>query len=80
MVDKIQKAINRLTPKERKAVKSVLYKIKNAKQEGLDIKKLKGRTDIYRVRIGKNRIIFRMDGDKIKILTIERRSDNTYNL
>ena len=79
-MDKIAKALSNLAPKEREAVKNILLKIKAGSFSGLDLKKLKSRDDIFRVRKGKIRIIFeKKSGGKIMILAVERRSDNTYN-
>jgi mRNA-degrading endonuclease RelE of RelBE toxin-antitoxin system len=78
MVDKIEKALKKLTEKERREVKSILIKIQKGKTEDLDIKKLKGRNDIFRVRKGRIRIIFQKNNENISILFIERRSDKTY--
>lgn len=47
---------------------------------GLDVKKLQGRNDIYRVRKGMFRIIFRkIPNVENAIIAVERRSDTTYN-
>jgi mRNA-degrading endonuclease RelE of RelBE toxin-antitoxin system len=79
-MDKISKVLTKLDVKERAIVKNILEKITGNDWLGLDIKKLKDRVDIFRVRKGKLRIIYRLDKDKnVFILTIERRSDNTYN-
>lgn len=78
-MDKIVKALKKLAAGEKKIVKAILVKINCHDFNRLDIKKLKGRQDIYRVRKGKIRIIYRLDNNKIFILTVERRSDNTYN-
>lgn len=59
-------------------MKEILLKIKSKNLEDLDIKKLKGREDVFRIRKGKLRIIFIYKKQKIYILSIERRSDNTY--
>lgn len=76
----IAKALEKLRPAERKKIKDILLKLKNNNLSHLDIKKLKGREDIYRLRQGRIRIIYRIDNkDNIFVLTIERRSDNTYN-
>ena len=78
-MDKIKKALERLTPKEREKTKSILIEIKNRRFKNLDVKKLKGREDIFRVRKGQVRIVYRVDGrEGIFILTIERRNDTTY--
>lgn len=77
-MDKIAKALKKLSDSERAAVKIILLKLKSKELDNLDIKKLKGRDDIFRVRKGKIRIIYKITSDKIFILTIERRNDNTY--
>lgn len=78
-MDKISKALKKFTEKERNQIKQILQKINSGDFKNLDIKKLKGRDDIFRVRYGKIRIIYRVDADKnIFILMIERRNDNTY--
>lgn len=78
MVDKIQKALNKLSEKEKYIIKKLLVNLKEGKTINPDIKKLKGRDDIYRIRKGKIRIIYRITNEEIFLLAIERRSDNTY--
>ncbi|MBI5230334.1 MAG: hypothetical protein HY981_03500 [Candidatus Magasanikbacteria bacterium] len=78
MTDKIQKSLDTLSEKEKEVVKDLLIKIKTGRLLGVDIKKLKGREDIYRVRKGKIRIIYRTSADGIYLLAIERRSETTY--
>jgi len=81
MVDKIQKALNKLADKEKKKIKQILLDLKSKKFIGYDIKKLKGRDDIYRIRKGKVRIIYKInESGEIYLLTLERRSDTTYSL
>ncbi len=78
-MDKIQKALGKLTEKERKKVKEIVTQLKNRRIENLNIKKLKGREDVFRIRKGKIRIIYRTDiKNDILILSISRRSDTTY--
>ncbi len=80
-MDKISKALQKLAPKEKKIAKRILAKLKEKSLAGFDIKKLKGYNDIYRIRKGKIRIIYRIDkGGNNWLITIERRTDNTYNL
>lgn len=79
-MDKILKALNKFNRKEQDKIKSVLVKINKNQVSVLDVKKLKGRDDIYRVRSGKIRIIYRQKDGVIKLLAIERRSDITYNV
>lgn len=79
-MNKIHKVLRSLSSKERSSIENILQKIVRGNFTGLDIKKLKDRPDIFRVRKGSLRIIFRqVAGKGFVILTIERRSDNTYN-
>ena len=79
-MDRIDKALSKLTAREREKVGAILKQLNKTDITGLDIKKLKGREDIFRVRKGSLRIIYRVvaTGD-IVILEIARRSDTTYN-
>lgn len=78
-MDKIAKALRRLSAKEQKIIKAILLKIKSGQITELDLKKLKDRDDVFRVRKGDLRILFRRNEDgTIKILALERRSDTTY--
>lgn len=79
-MDKIEKALKKLTPKEREIVKKILTNLQNQQLQNLDLKKLKGHDNIFRVRHGKIRIIYRVDqSGAIFVLAVERRSDTTYN-
>ncbi len=77
-MDKIAKALKKLTPKEREAVKQVLTRLLARNTTGLDVKKLVGREDIFRVRKGDVRIIYRLTKLGIFVLAIDRRSESTY--
>jgi len=77
-MDKIKKALRKLSQKERNRTKEVLKKINQAETRSLDLKKLKGYSDIFRVRKGDLRIIYRQTGKQIFILRIERRKEKTY--
>ncbi len=78
-MDRISKALKKLTPQERLQIKDILLKLQRSILKGLDIKKLKSRNDIFRVRKGKVRILFRRTGSgDFFILVIERRAEKTY--
>jgi len=77
-MDKITKAVKKLTAKERQVVKRILTQLANSNTTGLDIKKLVARDDIFRVRKGDIRIIYRHTSGSVFILAIERRSESTY--
>lgn len=77
-MDKLAKALKKLTQKERSRTKKILQRLKANDLVGLDIKKLKDRADIFRVRNGDLRIIYQLANNEIKILTLERRNEKTY--
>lgn len=78
-MDKIEKALIKLTPREREWVKTILLTLNSRNTGSLDIKKLKERADIFRVRKGKIRILHRLDeSGSIYILKISRGNERTY--
>lgn len=78
-MDKIAKALEKLNEKERVKLKALLKKIKAGDLASLDLKKLKGRQDVFRARQGDLRIIFVKQSEDIKILSLERRASKTYH-
>ncbi|NCO44096.1 hypothetical protein GW889_01045 [Candidatus Berkelbacteria bacterium] len=77
-MDKIEKALKKLSGKERQKVKTILERLKAHDLTGLNIKKLKDRDDIFRVRSSDLRIIYQSNNSQINILAIERRNEKTY--
>ena len=80
-MDKIEKELQKLTVKERKQIDQILLKLEAGVTKGFDIKKLKGYADIFRMRKGNIRIIYRTNNKgTIFILSIERRREDTYKI
>ena len=77
-MDPIAKFLNKLLPKEKDVLEDIITRIFAHDFTGLDVKKLKGADNRFRVRKGSVRIIFRKEDNNIFILTVERRSDTTY--
>jgi len=77
-MDRLDKVLQTLDRKEKKVVRDILVKIKNKDFKNLDIRKLKSKNNIFRVRKGKIRIIYHLKQERIMILSIERRSEKTY--
>jgi len=78
-MDRIEKALKSLNHKERQKLKDILVQINDGDFRNLDLKKLKVRTDIYRIRKGNIRVILhKTKNNSIKILVIEYRSSKTY--
>jgi mRNA-degrading endonuclease RelE of RelBE toxin-antitoxin system len=78
MADKIQKALQKLKPKERQIIYAIIKQLVAGNIDKLDIKQLKGNKDIYRVRKGDIRIIYFRDNQNIKLLQVARRNEKTY--
>lgn len=77
MPDKVSKFINSLDKKTRARLKKRLIDLKNnsIKPSG-DIKKLKGcKEDLYRLRMGKIRIIYKINNNNIEIIDIDYRGN-----
>jgi mRNA interferase RelE/StbE len=77
-MDKVSKAIQKINSKDALKIADTLELLLTNKVEGLDIKKLKGHTDIFRIRVQTYRIIFKRDTDTIQILYIGKRNEKTY--
>jgi mRNA interferase RelE/StbE len=78
-MDKIAKLLKKLSTKEREHLEKTLTLLLSGNTKSLDIKKLKGIEEIYRVRVGSLRIIFQKNGSEIRILEISRKSEHTYD-
>ena len=74
----IKKLLSKFNKEEREFIQFLIEKITSLNWQGLDVKKLKGYQDIFRIRKGKIRIIFSKDQKEISIITIVCRSENTY--
>jgi len=78
MSDKIAKALSKLSAQEKAKIKQILEQIKSGQLSDVDLKRLKGHKDIFRIRKGDLRVIYRSADSQISILAIERRSEKTY--
>ena len=77
-MNKLDKFLSRLDKKTRAIVAKVTALILLGDFSMLDLKKLKGSQERYRVRVGRIRIIFDKTKNGNKIQDISYRDDNTY--
>jgi len=77
-MDKISKLLKKLSSKERERLKETLALLLSDDTASLNVKKLKGADDVYRVRTGNLRVIFQKHGKEIQVLEVSRRDENTY--
>jgi mRNA interferase RelE/StbE len=78
-MNKLDKFLFKLEKKIREVVKKSMFLIMSGDFSTLDIKKLKGSQNRYRVRVGRVRIIFDQTSIGNKIQDISFRDDNTYS-
>ena len=79
MSSELEKLLAKISPKEKKNLENIIEKIITSNVKGLDMKKVVGYDDVFRVGKGNFRIIFKITKTDTKIVSIERRSDTTYN-
>jgi mRNA-degrading endonuclease RelE of RelBE toxin-antitoxin system len=80
-MDKIKKLLAKLNAKELRAILLVMQQIQLDHSKVPGIKKLKGHSDLYRVRVGKYRIIFKIDeaaSNAGEIVRITKRNEDSY--
>ena len=76
----LKKLLSKFSREDRVILEHLIDRIISLSWDNLDIKKLKGYQDIFRLRKGKLRIIFIKTGKSISIINIERRKETTYKL
>ncbi len=79
-MDKISKILSKLNSKEKDQIKNIVKALQLGRFHNLDIKKLKGTSDIFRVRKGNIRVIYQIRNNQTFILKVGRRKETTYNL
>jgi len=78
-MDKIDKSLLKIPYKQRQAILKVTQQIANDDFAKLDLKKLKGSKEYFRVRVGNYRIILRLrSGQTPLIVNITKRNEKTY--
>ena len=76
----LKKLLFRFNLEDRIVLEVLIEKIISLNWRGLDIKKLQGYDDIFRLKKGKLRIIFYKRRLGISIINIDRRNEKTYRL
>ncbi len=77
-MDKIDKFLNKLNKQESLKVLNAIAGILSGKTASYNLKKLRGYSDVYRVRVGTIRIIYKQLETDIEVLDIGRRNEKTY--
>jgi len=77
-MDKIDKALSKLTFKDKERIRNIIRALQLGRFDNMDIKKLKGFRDVFRVRKGELRIVYQLSVRRIIILKIDKRKEDTY--
>jgi mRNA-degrading endonuclease RelE of RelBE toxin-antitoxin system len=77
-MDKAYKIIRKLQSKYRNTIENEINDILDGNLKGKDVKRLQGKRNYFRVRKGKFRIIFTTEGEKISIVKVAHRDNQTY--
>lgn len=77
-MNETEKLLKKLNSSTRNQIERTLLKIYANQLDGLDIKALKGSKGVYRVRVGRYRIIYRQIAAKNELISIGLRNEKTY--
>lgn len=78
-MDRTKKFLKKLPDTQQDEIDEILYKIERGEIRGLDIKKLKGHQNLYRVRVGSIRIVFSKEDGGPNVIFVGRRGDSKYS-
>jgi mRNA-degrading endonuclease RelE of RelBE toxin-antitoxin system len=78
-MNKIQKFIDRLSKDKKLIVFETIDNVILGRLDNLDVRKLRGKENTFRVRIGRIRVIFVQRENGYEIIDVTNRDDNTYN-
>ncbi|MDP2641930.1 MAG: hypothetical protein Q8P21_01400 [bacterium] len=79
-MNNVRKFIDKLNKKDKVRILEVIEQIKRGELAHLNLKKLEGKDNVYRVRKGDFRFICEKDSNRsLHVVGIGRKDDNTYN-
>jgi len=76
-MDKIKKLLQAISMKDREKLLDIIERLLKCEKIGLNIIKIK-KTDFFRLKTGRFRIIFHKEKNQIIIDSIRLKDDNTY--
>jgi len=77
---RLEKLLSKFGKEERETIESLIEALVSLKWRGLDIKKLRGYKNFFRLRKGEIRIIFSRVENNVSIFDIGHRREDTYKL
>lgn len=77
-MDRVKKFLKKLSPSDQEEIDDVLQKIEKGNIKDLNIKKLKGYKNLFRVRKGNIRIVFSQEEKNFNVIFIGKRGESKY--
>lgn len=78
MADKLVKFLAKLSPADRARILEVMRQIRLGCVADLDVKSMKGHKNLFRVRVGRFRVIYREESGRFTVIHAGKRDDQTY--
>ena len=77
-MDKIKKLLKKVNKKEKELLRDAMRSIYAKEFSLLNMKKIEGYRHYYRVRKSEFRLIFFMKDNEVRMISVDRKDDNTY--
>jgi mRNA-degrading endonuclease RelE of RelBE toxin-antitoxin system len=77
-MDQIKKQWNKINEKDREKIREIFEQLNQRNFKNLKREKLQGYDNIYRIRVGKYRIIYFDDKQQIILKYLKKRDEKTY--
>ncbi len=74
----LRKDLQKLTREERDLIESIFQRMRVGDTHGFLIKKLKGHANLFRIRKGRLRMIYRNSGGVLELVSVDHRDEKTY--
>lgn len=77
-MNRIEKFLKKLTEKEQEVFFLLMFQLKKDYKKVPHLQKITGKKGLFRIRVGKYRLIFKIRNKKVDIIRITKRSNRTY--
>ncbi len=77
-MDKLKKLLSRISEHDRRELQAIIFLIMKNDFALLSVKKVSGHQNVFRVRSGRYRVIFKNEELMPRLLDIRLRNENTY--
>lgn len=78
MVDKLTKFLKKRDRKTALSILDMLEQLSRGDLSNMDVKKIRGRKNVFRIRKGRIRIVFAKRGNRIFVIRVDYRDEHTY--